>query len=368
MFSRGSRESGIAVNSECVLVTGAAGFIGSNLVRFLLASTDTTRVVALDALTYSGSRSTLRDVWDDPRLTFVPGDIRDRELVRSVFSDTQPDGLIHLAAESHVDRSIVDPLLFVETNVIGTVVLLQESTRAWEGSSGRFHHVSTDEVFGQLGESGHFDEASRYAPNSPYSASKAASDHFVRAWGETYGLDYVITNCTNNYGPYQFPEKLIPVVITNALAGEPVPVYGEGANVRDWLYVEDHCRALSLVYERGLSGSTYAIGGEAESSNLELVRMVLDCVDEESGKSPGSSAELIQFVGDRPGHDFRYAMDITRIRSELGWSPTVSLQDGIRITVRWYLENLEWVQSVQSEQHQSFQDDWYRSRRADAES
>jgi len=349
--------------TQKTLVTGAAGFIGSNLVRHLLNHQPDCEVVALDALTYSGSFSTIEDLLDHPRLTFVHGDIRDRELIRETFAEQRPDGVIHLAAESHVDRSIVDPLAFVETNVVGTVVLLQEASKCWESVSGRFHHVSTDEVYGALGDEGKFSEKSAYAPRSPYSASKAASDHFVRAWGSSFGLDYVITNCTNNYGPYQFPEKLIPVVITRALTQKGVPIYGRGKNVRDWLYVDDHCRALSLVYERGRPQTTYSIGGESESSNLDLVTLVLETLDRELGNSPGTSTSLIEFVEDRPGHDFRYAMDIGLIRKELGWSPTTTLRSGMEQTVRWYLNNLDWLQRVESEEHRAFQDKWYKGRR-----
>jgi len=355
-------------SKQTILVTGAAGFIGSNLTRYLLRESDETVIVGLDALTYSGSLSTIEDVLDHPRLSFVHGDIRDRDLVRHVFAQHQPNGVIHLAAESHVDRSIVDPLAFVETNVVGTVVLLQEAAEFWGGSGGRFHHVSTDEVFGELGDDGKFDEETPYAPKSPYSASKAASDHFVRAWGSSYGLDYVITNCTNNYGPHQFPEKLIPVVITKALAGAKVPVYGQGKNVRDWLYVEDHCEALRTVFERGRSGATYGIGGETESPNLELVTLTLEIVDQELGNAPGTSTALIEFVDDRPGHDYRYAMDIGLIRRELGWSPRTTLHDGLQATVRWYLANLDWLAGVESDEHRTFQDHWYIERRPSARS
>ena len=354
-------------SGQTLLVTGAAGFIGSNLVRHLLTEESDVRLVALDALTYSGSLTTLHDLLDDPRLTFIHGDIRDREVVRTLFAEYRPTGVIHLAAESHVDRSIVDPLAFVETNVVGTVVLLQEATAAWSRSHGRFHHVSTDEVFGELGSTGKFDEETPYAPKSPYSASKAASDHFVRAWGNSYGLDYVITNCTNNYGPYQFPEKLIPIAIVKALAGEPVPIYGRGGNIRDWVYVEDHCRALVLAFRNGTSRSTYGIGGESESTNLDLVHQVLETLDAETGNPAGTSAGLIEFVDDRPGHDFRYAMDIGRMRGDLGWSPTTGLTEGLRTTVRWYLDNLDWLKAVESENHRSFQDQWYGGRRVNEE-
>lgn len=353
-------------STETILVTGAAGFIGSNLTRHMLEKSVDTEIVALDALTYSGSLSTIEDMLDHPRMSFVHGDIRDRDLVREVFAQHKPDGVIHLAAESHVDRSIVDPLAFVETNVVGTVVLLQEATESWGSSGGRFHHVSTDEVFGELDDEGKFDEETPYAPKSPYSASKAASDHFVRAWGNSYGLDFVITNCTNNYGPYQFPEKLIPVVITKALAGEKVPVYGQGRNVRDWLFVEDHCEALKLVYERGRSGATYGVGGETESPNLELVRLTLEILDGELGKPAGTSTALIEFVDDRPGHDYRYAMDIGLIKGELGWSPRTTLRDGLGATVRWYLSNPDWLAGIESDEHRTFQDRWYNERRPNA--
>ncbi|MBU1226747.1 MAG: dTDP-glucose 4,6-dehydratase [Actinobacteria bacterium] len=346
-----------------LLVTGAAGFIGSNLVRHLLQRWPDQRLVSFDLLTYAGHLANLADVIDHPRHRFLQGDIADREAVAAVFDQHDIDGVIHLAAESHVDRSILDPMAFVRTNVAGTVVLLQEATRAWgDRQDVRFHHVSTDEVFGALGSEGFFDEDTRYRPNSPYSASKAASDHFVRAWHETYGLPAVITNCTNNYGPYQFPEKLIPVVITRALAGEKIPVYGRGENVRDWLFVEDHCDAIGLVFERGTAGETYCIGGETEATNLELVRLLLDLVDAARGADPGTSAELIEFVTDRPGHDFRYAMDITRMRSELGWSPSVSLREGLARTVEWYLDHRDWMADVQGSGHREFTDTWYEKR------
>ena len=346
-----------------VLITGAAGFIGSNLVQHLLERWPDRDLVSFDLLTYAGHMANLANVIDHPRHTFVCGDVADREAVAAAFERYDIDGVIHLAAESHVDRSILDPMAFVRTNVLGTVVLLQEATRAWgDRRDVRFHHVSTDEVFGALGAEGLFDEDTRYRPNSPYSASKASSDHFVRAWHETYGLPVVLTNCTNNYGPYQFPEKLIPVVIARTLAGEKIPVYGRGENVRDWLFVKDHCDALGLVFEKGTVGETYCIGGETEATNLDLVRLLIEQVDAAVGREPSTSLGLIEFVTDRPGHDFRYAMDITRMRTELGWSPSVSLTDGLAKTVEWYLGHGDWMAEVQGQQHHEFTSTWYEKR------
>lgn len=346
-----------------VLVTGAAGFIGSNLVRHLLERWSHRQIVSFDLLTYSGNLLSLDSVLGHPNHTFVKGDICDRDAVRSVFEDYEIDGVIHLAAESHVDRSIVDPMAFVRTNVDGTVTLLQEAANAWgDREDVRFQHVSTDEVFGSLGSIGSFHEETPYSPRSPYSASKAASDHFVRAWNETYGLDVVLTNCTNNYGPYQFPEKLIPVVLTRAMEDRDVPVYGTGTNVRDWLFVEDHCDALATVFDEGKSGETYCVGGEAEVSNLDLVYSILDEFDEATGNEVGKSRELVSFVEDRPGHDFRYAMDIGKIRRELGWQPSVTLKEGLARTVRWYLDNGPWLDAVSGGEHREFEKMWYQDR------
>ena len=325
-----------------LLVTGAAGFIGSAVAREAVRRGH--QVVSFDALTYAACLANLDPIANAPNHLFVKGDIRDSALLGSVLDEFRPTAIMHLAAESHVDRSIDGPGAFIETNVTGTYTLLQAARGWWEGAGRpgfRFHHISTDEVYGSLGATGQFTEETAYAPNSPYSASKAASDHLVRAWHETYGLPVVITNCSNNYGPYHFPEKLIPVVILNALAGKPIPVYGAGENVRDWLYVEDHADALLKVVAEGQVGRSYNIGGENEVRNIDLVRMICAILDREKpAKTPYSS--LITFVTDRPGHDARYAIDPTRIRTELGWRPSVTLEEGLERTVRWYLDNEAW--------------------------
>jgi dTDP-glucose 4,6-dehydratase len=322
-----------------ILVTGGMGFIGSAVVR--LAVSRGHEVINLDAMTYAACEANVASVSGSNLYSFEQADIRDRAALDAVFSTHRPDAVMHLAAESHVDRSIDGPADFVSTNVMGTFHLL-EAARAYGGPNGfRFHHISTDEVFGSLGATGKFTEDTPYAPNSPYSASKAASDHLVRAWHETYGLPVVMTNCSNNYGPYHFPEKLIPVVILNALAGKPIPVYGQGVNVRDWLYVEDHADALLCVLERGQLGRSYNIGGGNEVRNIDLVQMICALLDEM--RPPGAPhARLISFVADRPGHDLRYAIDPSRIRDELGWRPSVTLEEGLRRTVAWYLNNESW--------------------------
>jgi len=345
------------IEKSTVLVTGGCGFIGTNFVRLLVQS-GAYRVVNLDALTYAANPLSLADLEGHPDYVFVNGSITDRELVASLFTKYQPVGVFHLAAESHVDRSIVHAEDFVQTNVIGTFTLLQAARIYWNELSAdkkqafRFVHVSTDEVFGSLGPEGYFTEETPYAPNSPYSASKASSDHFVRAFQHTYGLPTIITNCSNNYGPYQFPEKLIPLMIMNALSGKPLPVYGDGSNVRDWLYVEDHCKAIQLAFEKGIPGEVYVVGGNNEQKNLNLIHKMCDILDEiappeeiQQLRDTGlkSYKDLIRFVTDRPGHDHRYAIDSAKIRRELGWQAEVSFEAGLRRTIDWYLSNPKWV-------------------------
>ncbi|WP_114965465.1 dTDP-glucose 4,6-dehydratase [Alkalilacustris brevis] len=333
-----------------LLVTGGAGFIGSAVVRLAVARGH--HVVNLDALTYAACLDNVATVADSPLYAFEHADIRDPAALARIFARHRPDAVMHLAAESHVDRSIDGPGAFIETNVTGTCNLLEAARRYWEGAERpagfRFHHISTDEVYGSLGAQGRFNEDTPYDPRSPYSASKAASDHLVRAWGETYGLPVVLSNCSNNYGPFHFPEKLIPVIILNALAGQPLPIYGDGSNVRDWLYVEDHAEALLRVLESGQIGRSYNIGGESERSNLELVRMICAILDRKRPWPEGPHADLITFVPDRPGHDARYAIDPARIRDELGWRPSVTLEKGLERTVDWYLANEAWWRPLQA--------------------
>ncbi|HEX6960462.1 MAG TPA: dTDP-glucose 4,6-dehydratase [Lacipirellula sp.] len=344
--------------NDTILVTGGAGFIGSCLVRQLVGGATAGRVVNLDKLTYAGSLRSLDDVTGNSHYRFVHGDVADAELVGRLFKQYQPRAVMHLAAESHVDRSIDGPAEFLRTNVVGTFTLLEAARSYWSQLEGdgrerfRFLHVSTDEVFGSLGPTGAFTETTPYAPRSPYSASKASSDHFVRAYHETYGLPTLITNCSNNYGPYQFPEKLIPLMILNAVEDRPLPVYGDGLNVRDWLFVEDHCDALRLVLERGAPGETYNIGGGCERTNLAIVHAICELVDElRPNGGVRQARQLIERVPDRPGHDRRYAIDASKIRRELGWAPRYEFESALRLTVEWYLRNAAWVESVSAQKY-----------------
>ena len=340
-----------------VLITGGAGFIGSALARQLIGATEH-QVLVYDKLTYAGTLASLAPVADDPRYRFVRGDVCDAALLDRTFAEFQPDVVTHLAAESHVDRSLDGPEAFIQTNLVGTYRLLDRALTYWRGLPGerqarfRFHHISTDEVFGSLGPTGHFTEATAYDPRSPYSASKAGSDHLVSAWGHSFGLPTLITNCSNNYGPYHFPEKLIPLMIVKALASEPLPVYGEGANVRDWLYVDDHAAALRRVFEAGQPGRTYNVGGNAERTNLQVVHALCDILDRTRARPDGRSyREQVAFVADRPGHDARYAIDASRIRDELGWEPRESFESGLAKTVAWYLDNRDWWQPLVAERN-----------------
>ncbi len=326
-----------------VLVTGGAGFIGSNLVRYWLSEHPDDVVVTLDKLAYGDAN--LRDCLDHPRHEFVKGDITDAELVRSVFVKHEIHSVIHAAAQSHVDASISDPLATIEVNVMGAAILL-EAMRLHGAGGGRFHLVSTDEVYGALGDQAAFSEESPYAPNNPYSASKAAGDHLVRAYARTFGMEVSTTNCSNNYGPRQYPDKFLPKMICNAAAELPLPVYGDGRNVRDWLYVDDHCRAIDVIFHEAPSGAAYCVGGTSEWQNIELLRMLCAQLDERLGRPAGKSAELITFVADRPGHDYRYAMDASKLERDLGWTPQVSFEDGLQRTMAWYLDNPEWVDEV----------------------
>lgn len=348
-----------------VLITGGAGFIGSHVVRRFVTRYPDYRIVNFDLLTYAGNLANLSDVEQAPNYTFVRGDICDAEAVGEVFRRYAIDGVIHLAAESHVDRSIRDPFTFARTNVLGTLTLLHAAREAWQGAwaGKRFYHISTDEVYGALGFGDKpFNEGTRYDPHSPYSASKASSDHFVRAFHDTYGLPTVVTNCSNNYGPYQFPEKLIPLLVNNIRLERPLPVYGRGENIRDWLHVEDHARAIDLIFHEGQSGETYNIGGGNEWRNIDLVQLIVRTTDRLLGRPEGASERLITYVTDRAGHDLRYAIDSSKLRRELGWEPVFRFEEGIEQTVRWYLENREWMERITSGEYEHYYEQMYGNR------
>lgn len=339
-----------------ILITGGAGFIGSHVVRLFVKKYSNYQVFNLDALTYAGNLENLNDIENEPNYTFIKGDITNESFINELFNIHKFDSVIHLAAESHVDRSIADPLAFVKTNVIGTMVLLNAFKSCWkENFQGKlFYHISTDEVYGTLGDTGLFTENTSYDPNSPYSASKASSDHFVRAYGETYNLPYVISNCSNNYGQNQFPEKLIPLFINNIINNKPLPVYGDGNYTRDWLYVKDHAVAIDLVFHKGEQGNTYNIGGFNEWKNIDLVKLLCEQMDTKLGREKGNSEKLITFVKDRPGHDLRYAIDASKINKELGWEPSVTFEEGLEKTINWYLNNEKWLSNVTSGAYKSY--------------
>jgi dTDP-glucose 4,6-dehydratase len=347
-----------------ILITGGAGFIGSHVVRLMVNKYPHYHIFNLDKLTYAGNLENLKDIEQQPNYTFVKGDITDAAFLSSLFNMHQFDGVIHLAAESHVDRSIENPLEFVMTNVVGTVNLLNAARHYWKGNmeGKRFYHVSTDEVYGSLDNGGFFLETTPYDPQSPYSASKAGSDHFVRAYHNTYKLPVVISNCSNNYGPNQFPEKLIPLFINNIRHNKPLPVYGKGENVRDWLYVIDHARAIDVVYHQGKNGDTYNIGGFNEWKNIDLIKVICGVMDKKLGRPEGTSAQLITYVTDRAGHDLRYAIDATKIMNELGWKPSLQFEEGIEKTIDWYLSNQQWMDDVTSGSYQQYYETMYKSR------
>jgi dTDP-glucose 4,6-dehydratase len=347
-----------------ILITGGAGFIGSHVIRRFVNNYPNYQIINLDKLTYAGNLLNLKDIEQSPNYKFIKGDIVDGAFIDQLFSEEQIDSVIHLAAESHVDRSISNPLEFVMTNVLGTVNLLNAARHQWKNaySNHRFYHVSTDEVYGSLGETGLFTEETAYDPHSPYSASKASSDHFVRSYHDTYGIDAVISNCSNNYGSFHFPEKLIPLSINNIKNNLPIPVYGKGENIRDWLWVEDHARAIDTIFHQAPAGSTYNVGGHNEWTNIDLIRLLCKIMDQKLGRESGSCAKLITFVTDRAGHDLRYAIDSSKLQTDLGWKPSLQFEEGLEKTVDWFLTNEEWLQSVTSGNYQSYYNDQYGKR------
>lgn len=350
------------MKNKSILITGGAGFIGSHVVRFFLNKYPNYNIYNLDSLTYAGNLENLKDIENLPNYKFLKGDITDESYINQIFKTYKFEGVIHLAAESHVDRSITDPLGFAKTNILGTMILLNAFKTLWinDWNEKKFYHVSTDEVYGSLGETGLFTEQTNYDPNSPYSASKASSDHFVRAYGETYGLPYVISNCSNNYGPNHFPEKLIPLFINNIIEAKPLPVYGDGNYTRDWLYVLDHAIAIDLVFHKGSNSQTYNIGGFNEWKNIDLVKLLCNLMDAKLSRKSGTSEKLITYVKDRPGHDLRYAIDATKINRDLGWNPSVTFEEGLAKTVDWYFENKEWLKNVTSGEYQNYYKSQYK--------
>jgi dTDP-glucose 4,6-dehydratase len=349
---------------KTIIITGGAGFIGSHLVRLFVNKYPNYKIINLDKLTYAGNLANLKDIENADNYEFVKADIVDAESIFDIFDKYQPDGVIHLAAESHVDRSIANPNEFIFTNIVGTANLLNAARKTWgENVEGkRFYHVSTDEVYGSLGETGFFEETTAYDPRSPYSASKASSDHLVRAYGHTFGLPSVISNCSNNYGSFQFPEKLIPLFINNIQNNKALPVYGKGENIRDWLWVEDHARAIDTIYHQGKNGDTYNIGGHNEWTNIDLIKLMCKIMDRKLGRNEGESEKLITYVKDRAGHDLRYAIDSTKLQKELGWTPSLQFEEGLEKTIDWYLDNKEWMENITSGDYQSYYEDQYVNR------